>query len=168
MYASTFLSSSHDYKYYNKKYLDDIKDFKEEDVIRYNKGVVRPAPYKNLAFRCTIYTMNPQYQMINVSDLLVVLKDLTEEWQGEIDASPTELALMFSIVGENPRGLGISTVMNGINKFKAPKNKSIQTQSSNKSTQSNTTNLPPSVRLPGGDSIYITDRDYSKKTSSQF
>ena len=168
MYASTFLSSSHDYEYYNKKYLDDIKDFKEEDVIRYNKGVVRPAPYKNLAFRCTIYTMNPQYQMINVSDLLVVLKDLTEEWQGEIDASPTELALMFSIVGENPRGLSISTVMNGINDIKSKRtaNKSIQTQSSNKSTQSNTTNLPPSVRLPGRDSIYITDRDY-KKTSGQ-
>jgi hypothetical protein len=50
--------------------------------------------------------MNPQLQTINMSDLLVVLKDFTEEWQGEVDSSPTELALMFSVVGENPKGDG--------------------------------------------------------------
>jgi hypothetical protein len=49
--------------------------------------------------------MNPQYQTLNVSDLLVVLKEFTEEWQGEVDASPTELAVMFSVVGENPNSL---------------------------------------------------------------
>ena len=83
-----------------------FSDFKPKDIQTYYKGVIRPAPYKNLAFRCKILSMNPQYQTVNISDLLVVLKDFTEEWQGEIDASPTELALMFSVVGENPKGSG--------------------------------------------------------------
>lgn len=106
MDASTYLCEVHDKDYYKKVKLKDIAGkqdtFKAADVVDYYKGVVRPAPYKNLTFRCKILSMNPQLQTINMSDLLVVLKDFTEEWQGEIDSSPTELALMFSVVGENP------------------------------------------------------------------
>jgi hypothetical protein len=106
MDASTYLCEVHDKDYYKKVKLKDIAGkqdtFGAADVVDYYKGVVRPAPYKNLTFRCKILSMNPQLQTINMSDLLVVLKDFTEEWQGEIDSSPTELALMFSVVGENP------------------------------------------------------------------
>jgi hypothetical protein len=106
MDASTYLCEVHDKDYYKKVKLKDIAGkqdtFKAADVVDYYKGVVRPAPYKNLTFRCKILSMNPQFQTVNMSDLLVVLKDFTEEWQGEVDSSPTELALMFSVVGENP------------------------------------------------------------------
>jgi Ran GTPase-activating protein (RanGAP) involved in mRNA processing and transport len=107
MDASTYLCEVHDKAYYWKVKLKDIAGqqdtFRAADVVDYYKGVVRPAPYKNLTFRCKILSMNPQLQTVNMSDLLVVLKDFTEEWQGEIDSSPTELALMFSVVGENPQ-----------------------------------------------------------------
>ena len=107
MHASTFYCKPHDATYYAKDFLigdKRIQTFEDTDIAKYQKGVIQPAPYKNLAFRCRIFSMNPQYQTINKSDLLVVLKDFTEEWQGEVDSSPTELSLMFSVVGENPKG----------------------------------------------------------------
>jgi hypothetical protein len=109
MYSSSYNCSVHDTEYFNEKkfikYLGNLQDtFEADDLQLYYKNIIRPAPYKNLAFRCRIFSMNPQYQTINISDLLVVLKDFTEEWQGEVDASPTELALTFSVVGENPLG----------------------------------------------------------------
>ena len=60
------------------------------------------APYKNLAFRCRIYVMTPQLSIINKYDLLLILKDFSEERSGEIDSSGSDLNLSFSIVGENP------------------------------------------------------------------
>ena len=109
MYASSYYTKIHlqdkKEKYYQKKYTETDQSFTDSDLSKYSKGVIRPAPYKNLAFRCKILCMNPQYQTLNVSDLLVVLKEFTEEWQGEVDASPTELAAMFSVVGENPSSL---------------------------------------------------------------
>ena len=113
MYVSSYYTKIEGYgddeKYYRNKLIrregKNIYDtFKEEHLIKPQKGIIRPAPYKNLTFRCKIFSMNPQYQTLNISDLLVVLKDFTEEWQGEVDSSPTELALMFSVVGENPTG----------------------------------------------------------------
>lgn len=68
------------------------------------EGVINPAPYKNVTFRCRIYSMTPQFSTIQKYDLLVILKDLQEEFQGEIDSGPTDLSLAFSIVGENPIG----------------------------------------------------------------
>lgn len=105
IYASSYYTVAHNSEYYLKKCTEKKITFYEEDLSKYSKGVIRPAPYKNLAFRCKILCMNPQYQTLNVSDLLVVLKEFTEEWQGEVDASPTELAVMFSVVGENPNSL---------------------------------------------------------------
>jgi hypothetical protein len=108
MCASSYNCKVHDLQYYKKKKLKffgtETSSFFASDLAYYHEGVIRPAPYKNLAFRCKIISMNPQYQAINVSDLLVVLKEFTEEWQGEVDASPTELAVTFSVVGENPKG----------------------------------------------------------------
>ena len=60
------------------------------------------APYKNLSFRCRIYVMTPQLSIINKYDLLLILKDFSEERSGEIDSSGSDLNLSFSIVGENP------------------------------------------------------------------
>lgn len=105
IYASSYYTVAHNSDYYLKKCTEEKITFTDSDLSKYSKGVIRPAPYKNLAFRCKILCMNPQYQTLNVSDLLVVLKEFTEEWQGEVDASPTELAVMFSVVGENPNSL---------------------------------------------------------------
>ena len=95
-------------EYYKKKYVPVGGTvgggFTESDLVVYSKNTLRVAPYKNLAFRVRILLMNPQYQTVRLSDLLVVLKEFSEEWQGEVDASPTELSLMFSVVGENPLG----------------------------------------------------------------
>ena len=60
------------------------------------------APYKNVTFRCTIYSMTPQLSTISKYDLLLVLKDFTEERSGEIDGAANDLTVTFSIVGENP------------------------------------------------------------------
>ena len=60
------------------------------------------APYKNITFRCTIYSLTPQLSTISKYDLLVVIKDFVEERSGEIDGDPGDLTVAFSIVGENP------------------------------------------------------------------
>ena len=61
------------------------------------------APYKNITFRCTIYSMTPQFSTVSKYDLLLVMKDFVEERSGEIDGEPGDLTVMFSIVGENPQ-----------------------------------------------------------------
>ena len=58
--------------------------------------------YKNLAFRCIVYVMTPQKSTIRKFDLLLVLKDFSEEYSGDIDSGGTDLTVTFSIVGENP------------------------------------------------------------------
>ena len=61
------------------------------------------APYKNIAFNCKIYSMTPQKSTINKYDLLLVLKDFTEERMGESSPGDSELNVSFCIVGENPK-----------------------------------------------------------------
>ena len=46
--------------------------------------------------------MTPQFSTIRKFDLLCVLKDFTEEYEGDIDAPGPDLNLVFSVVGENP------------------------------------------------------------------
>jgi hypothetical protein len=133
MDASTYLCEVHDEAYYKKVILKDIagkrETFRSADVVDYYKGVVRPAPYKNLTFRCKILSMNPQFQTVNMSDLLVVLKDFTEEWQGEVDSSPTELALMFSVVGENPAA---EVILRGNSREKQKNSKVVEAEQNGK------------------------------------
>jgi hypothetical protein len=66
--------------------------------------VVSPALYKNVSFLITIFVMTPQWATIKKCDFLCVLKDFSFENQGEVDSSPTDLSITFSIVGENPDG----------------------------------------------------------------
>lgn len=68
----------------------------------YLEGKIHPGLYKNLSFLITIFILTPQYGTIKKCNLLCVLKDYTIENQGEMDSSPTELSVTFSIVGENP------------------------------------------------------------------
>lgn len=81
-----------DYKYY-PNYLK---------LTAIDKNYQLVSPYKNITFLCKIYVMTPQKSTINKYELLLTLKDFSEERSGEIDGSGTDLSLSFSIVGENP------------------------------------------------------------------
>lgn len=60
------------------------------------------AMYKNLTFRCRIYVMTPQYSTIRKFDLLLLLKEFSVDYVGDIDSGASDLNLVFSVVGENP------------------------------------------------------------------
>lgn len=67
-----------------------------------DKTVECAALYKNVAFRIKIFVMTQQYSTIRKFDLLAVLRDFSEDFNGDTDSSPSDLNLNFSIVGEDP------------------------------------------------------------------
>ena len=79
------------------------------------------APYKNITFRCVIYSLTPQMSTVSKYDLLIVLKDFVEERSGEIDGDPGDLTVAFSIVGENP-STEVRKIKTDPSKFKEKKN----------------------------------------------
>ena len=80
------------------------------------------AMYKNICFRCRIYVMTPQYSTIQKFDLLLVMKDFSEEYTGDIGDGAGDLTVSFSIVGENPNEGKIPEVK--VIQHKAPDNSS--------------------------------------------
>ena len=80
------------------------------------------AMYKNICFRCRIYVMTPQYSTIQKFDLLLVMKDFSEEYTGDIGDGAGDLMVSFSIVGENPNEGKIPEVK--VIQHKAPDNSS--------------------------------------------
>ena len=125
--VSAYMSNIH-YKVEEPYYSDDRKNLLGERVSSYKitptvflEGKVHPGLYKNLSFLITIYILTPQYGTIKKCNLLCVIKDYTIENQGEIDSSPTELNVTFSIVGENPPeslDLKFNTFYKAVNKRK--------------------------------------------------
>ena len=103
MEVSVYNSEPHDPEYYTSKTNSTSAD-KELDLklTAVDKSHQVIAMYKNLAFRCIIYVMTPQKSTIRKFDLLLVLKDFSEEYSGDIDSGGTDLTVTFSIVGENP------------------------------------------------------------------
>ena len=67
-----------------------------------DKSSVVISMYKNITFRCCIYVMTPQLSTIKKYDLLVLMRDFSEESSGDIDSGGMDLTVTFSIVGENP------------------------------------------------------------------
>ena len=100
MQVSVYSSSPNTTTSYSSGWTNTKTGVNGVTVIDRNYQVV--APYKNLAFRCKIFVMTPQLSTITKYDLLLVLKDFSEERSGEIDSSGSDLNLSFSIVGENP------------------------------------------------------------------
>ena len=103
MEVAVYNSEPHDSGYYTSKTnstsADRELDLKLTAVDKSHQVI---AMYKNLAFRCIIYVMTPQKSTIRKFDLLLVLKDFSEEYSGDIDSGGTDLTVTFSIVGENP------------------------------------------------------------------
>jgi hypothetical protein len=87
-------------KEYTKLESTDLLSYSETTPVIRN--TISPGMYKNLAFRCLIYVMTPQFSTIKKFDLLVLLKDYSIEYSGESEANSPDLSLSFSIVGENP------------------------------------------------------------------
>ena len=97
--GSVFESSGVEDSNYTADY-EDVYD--NETPITVDKNYQLVSPYKNITFRCKVLVMTPQLSTINMYDLLLVLKDISEDRSGEIDSSSSDLTLSFSIVGENP------------------------------------------------------------------
>jgi hypothetical protein len=66
--------------------------------------------------------MTPQYSTIQKFDLLLVMKDFSEEYTGDIGDGAGDLTVSFSIVGENPNEGKIPEVK--VIQHKAPDNSS--------------------------------------------
>ena len=98
--CSVYNSEPHDSNYYLNAYEASQGSLKPTKI---DKSSICIALYKNVAFRCQIYVMTPQYSTIKKYDLLLVMKDFSEEYSGDIDASANDLTVSFSIVGENPK-----------------------------------------------------------------
>lgn len=79
-----------------------------------DKSFICPAPYKNITFRCMIYCMTPQKETIDKYDLLLVMKDFSEDRSGDIEPGGSDLTVSFSIVGEHPGGKGMSFIGNAM------------------------------------------------------
>ena len=92
--AAVYNSEGHSADFYEKG--------EELTAIDTNNVVV--AMYKNITFRCRVYVMTPQYSTIHKYDLLLVMKDFSEEHTGSVDGGSSDLTISFSIVGENPSG----------------------------------------------------------------
>jgi len=90
--------STHNSEPHTKEFYED--PYPIPTVIDQSAPVV--ALYKNVTWRCQIFILSPQYSTIRKFDLLVVLKDFTESYAGEIDSPGNDVQLRFSIVGENP------------------------------------------------------------------
>jgi len=79
------------------------QDSHEGKLTAIDKKYTCIAPYKNITFRCIIYSLTPQKSTVSKYDLLVVLKDFVEERSGDVDGDSGDLTVSFSIVGENPK-----------------------------------------------------------------
>lgn len=90
--AAVYNSEGHDESYYEAG----------EGLTAIDTSNVVIAMYKNITFRCKIFIMTPQYSTIHEYDLLLVMKDFSEEHSGSIDGGASDITVSFSIVGEKP------------------------------------------------------------------
>ena len=115
--CAIYNSTLHNKEYYKEMNafgqvkLEDVeKNYKGDNIeTKIDKTFICPAPYKNITFRCLIYCMTPQKETINKYDLLVVMKDFSEERTGDIEAGGSDLTVSFSIVGEHSGVGGTNT-----------------------------------------------------------
>ena len=92
--AAIYNSEGHNLSYYE----DGLRGTTSLTAIDTSNVVI--AMYKNISFRCKIFVMTPQFSTIHKYDLLLVMKDFTEEHSGEIDGGASDLTVSFSVVGE--------------------------------------------------------------------
>ena len=115
--AAIYNSEGHDESYYKEGGTEGVLGLTAIDT-----NNVCIAMYKNICFRCRIYVMTPQYSTIQKFDLLLVMKDFSEEYTGDIGDGAGDLTVSFSIVGENPNEGKIPEVK--VIQHKAPDNSS--------------------------------------------
>ena len=97
MYVSLFPSLAHGSDYYFNG-SDDNGDTTK--VAAHDKTNLTIAMYKNVTFRCRVLVMTPQLTASRIYDVLVVLKDFSEDFSGDTEGGGGDLNVTFSIVGE--------------------------------------------------------------------
>lgn len=112
--AAVYNSEGHDPYYY--LYAGNGQEYTLTAIDTSNVCI---AMYKNICFRCLIYISTPQYSNIQKFDLLMVMKDFSTEYTGEVDGGAGDLTVSFSIVGENPKGVGDLSNKKTIDKYAA-------------------------------------------------
>ena len=96
--CTVYHSKPHDANYYERVFVPGST----VEISKPLRGVFMPKLYKQVCFKCNIYTLTPQLSTISKYSLIVVLKDFIEERSGDIDGGGSDLNVVFSIVGENP------------------------------------------------------------------
>ena len=97
MYVSLFPSLAHGSDYYFNGSDDNGNTTK---VAIHDKTNLTIAMYKNVTFRCRVLVMTPQLTASRIYDVLVVLKDFSEDFSGDTEGGGGDLNVTFSIVGE--------------------------------------------------------------------
>lgn len=93
--AAVYNSEYHDGKYYQSP---------SPKITAIDQSTICIAPYKNVTFQAVLYIMTPQYENIKKYNMLLTVKEFTEEMQGDTEGSGSQdLSVTFSIVGEGPR-----------------------------------------------------------------
>ena len=150
--ASIYNSEPHGPEYYEPHPPGETKEITPID-----RTYICPALYKNVCFRCRIYSMTPQKQTINQFDLLVTFREFTMERYGEADfGGGSDLNLSFAIVGENPS--------NAAETHKTPT--IIDTKSGLSSTDSTTQNYIKTVTVGKNENKVIGGEEIVKSGSS--
>jgi len=98
MDVSVYNSTSHDRDFYGKTKDELLRNLEELTIV--DKDYICISFYKNIAFNIQIYLMNPQYSTIRSYNLLCVLKDFSEDYNGDTEGGAQDLNLTFSVVGE--------------------------------------------------------------------
>lgn len=89
--ASVFSSEFHGKSHYSKS---------TPPLTVIDKTYACVSPMKNVTFHCMLYLMTPQFETVRKFNLLLSLRDMMEEYQGDIESSAPDLTVTFSIVGE--------------------------------------------------------------------
>ena len=97
MYVSLFPSLAHESNYYFEGEDDNGNTTK---IAMHDKTNLTIAMYKNVTFRCRVLVMTPQLTASRIYDVLVVLKDFSEDFSGDTEGGGGDLNVTFSIVGE--------------------------------------------------------------------
>ena len=98
--AAIYNSEGHSKEYYNPS---QDKEIEEMTLTAIDTNNICVAMYKNICFRCRIYVLTPQYSTIRKFDLLIVMKDFSEEYTGDMGDGAGDITVSFSVVGENPK-----------------------------------------------------------------
>ena len=146
MFTSIYSSRPHYEDYYSEK--------NQNALTVVDKNTMLASPYKNVSFVFYAISMTPQMSTIKVFPYLVVLKDFTEEFSGEIDGGAGDLTVSFSIVGKLVEGVNLTeSAKSGVRKMTAGDRKILEASNPKKNKAKAVTSSVISGPIRSGISI---------------